>query len=148
MLGYNGAIVDQSHKKDCQENYGVFNVPSRLNISISFVAFTLSILGTGTLLYNIYTSHVSEKKSFLKRFSLSMWTVRQRAINNKLLFMKQPVNYRSCNHLGLNHFAELRGECSEQDKYLPGAILTYHADLPLLNLSWLKQHYLCENTAS
>merc|ERR1719510_1293203 len=54
-----------------------FNVLSRLNVSISPLCFTLSVLGTGTLLYNIYTSHVS------------------------------------------------------------GAVLTYHSDLPLLNLSWL-----------
>ena len=57
-----------------------------------------------------------------------------RAINKKLLFMKQPVNYRSFNDLGWKHFMF----SWEQDKYLPRPVLTYHPDLPLLKLSWLK----------
>ena len=32
--------------------------------------------------------------------------------------------------------SELR--VSGEDRYLPGAVLTYHSDLPLLNLSGLK----------
>ena len=107
-----GAIVDQVIKRIVRENYGVFNVPSRLNVSISFLIFTLSILGTGTLLYNIYTSHVSEKKKLTQKIlatsRVNVSSEADCAINNELLFMKQPFNYRSLHYLGLNHFVELR----------------------------------------
>ena len=63
-----------------------------MTISIASLVLALSILGTGTFLHDVYTSHVPEKKINSKD-SRDPEVRPDIAINNKIVFMYQPFNY-------------------------------------------------------